>query len=405
MDLNYTPEDVAFRKSVRAWLEQNLPRNPIRTLEERRVWHRKLSEAGYLGMGWPKAYGGGDARPMEQAIVADELARASAPAPTNALGLGIVGPTIVVHGTDAQKKRYLKKILTAEELWCQLYSEPNAGSDLAALRTSAEDKGDHFIVNGQKTWTSAGSIADWGLLLARTDPAVAKHKGITCFLINMRQPGIEVRPLKQITGSSEFSEVFMTSARVEKTDQIGRLGEGWAIAQTTLGYERGGRALARITSYASQYGRLVEAARRLKRHGRPLIDDPVTRQKLGRIWAELEVERYGALRMLTLLERGEHPGAGGSLTKLSYSEFEKRFIELAMEILGPYGQLTEGAPEEFRLEIDTAVGEQGTWAYAFLWSRAGTIYAGSSEIQKNVIGERILGLPKEARADRVGGAR
>ena len=405
MDLNYTPEDVAFRKSVRAWLEQNLPRNPIRTLEERRVWHRRLYEGGYLGMGWPKAYGGGDARPMEQAIVADELARASAPAPTNGLGLGIVGPTIVVHGTDAQKTRYLRKILAAEELWCQLYSEPNAGSDLAALRTRAEDKGDHFIVNGQKTWTSAGSIADWGLLLARTDPAVAKHKGITCFLINMRQPGIEVRPLKQITGSSEFSEVFMTNARVEKADQIGRLGEGWAIAQTTLGYERGGRALARITSYASQYGRLVEVARRLKRHGRPLIDDPVIRQKLGRIWAELEVERYGALRMLTLLERGEHPGAGGSLTKLSYSEFEKRFMEMAMEILGPYGQLTEGAPEELRLEIDTAVGEQGTWAYAFLWSRAGTIYAGSSEIQKNVIGERILGLPKEARADRVGSAR
>ena len=405
MDLNYTPEDIAFRKTVRAWLERNLPRTPIRTLEERRVWHRKLYEAGYLGMAWPREYGGGDARPMEQAIVADELARVSAPAPTNALGLGIVGPTIVVHGTDAQKRRYLKKILAAEELWCQLYSEPNAGSDLAALRTSAEDKGDHFIVNGQKIWTSAGSIADWGLLLARTDPAVAKHKGITCFLINMRQPGIDIRPLKQITGSSEFSEVFMTNARVEKSDQIGRLGEGWAIAQTTLGYERGGRALARITSYASQYGRLVEVARRIRRHGRPLLDDPIVRQKLGRIWAELEVERYGALRTLTLLERGEHPGAGGSLTKLSYSEFEKRFMELAMELLGPYGQLTEGAPEELRLEIDTAVGEQGSWAYAFLWSRAGTIYAGSSEIQKNVIGERILGLPKETRADRVGGAR
>ncbi|MBI2525059.1 MAG: acyl-CoA dehydrogenase family protein [Candidatus Rokubacteria bacterium] len=405
MDLNYTAEDTAFRKKVRAWLEQNLPRTPIRTLDERRAWHRKLCEAGYLGMGWPKAYGGGDARPMEQAIVADELARACAPAPTNALGLGIVGPTIVVHGTEAQKKRYLRKILMAEELWCQLYSEPNAGSDLAALRASAEDRGDHFIVNGQKTWTSAGSIADWGLLLARTDPAVAKHKGITCLLMNMRQPGVEVRPLKQITGSSEFSEVFMTNARVEKSDQVGRLGEGWAIAQTTLGYERGGRALARITSYASQYGRLVEAARRIRRHGRPLVDDPIIRQKLGRIWAELEVERYGALRMLTLLERGEHPGAGGSLSKLSYSEFEKRFMELAMEILGPYGQLTEGAPEELRLEIDTAVGEQGTWAYAFLWSRAGTIYAGSSEIQKNVIGERILGLPKETRADRVGGAR
>ena len=405
MDLNYTAEDIAFRKQVRAWLERNLPREPIRTLADRRAWHRKLHEAGYLGMGWPKEYGGGGARPMEQAIVADELARANAPAPTNSLGIGIVGPTIIVHGNEAQKRRYLEKILSAEELWCQLYSEPNSGSDLASLRTSAVDTGDHFVVNGQKIWTSGGANADWGLLLARTDPSVAKHKGISCFLMSMRQPGVEVRPLKQITGSSEFCEVFMSNARVEKADQIGKLGEGWAIAQTTLGYERGGRALARITTYASQFRRLLEAARRLERHGRPLLDDPVVRQKLGRIWAELEVERYGALRTLTMLERGEHPGAGGSLTKLSYSEFEKRFMELAQEILGPYGQLTEGAPEELKMEIDTAVGDHGTWAYAFLWSRAGTIYAGSSEIQKNVIGERILGLPKETRADRAGTAR
>jgi alkylation response protein AidB-like acyl-CoA dehydrogenase len=195
----------------------------------------------------------------------------------------------------------------------------------------------------------------------------------------------------------------MTNARVEKSDQMGKLGEGWAIAQTTLGYERGGRALARITNYSSQFTRLVEAARRLRRHGRPLIEDPVVRQKLGRIWSEIEVERYQALRTLTLLERGEHPGAAGSLTKLSYSEFEKRFMELALEILGPYGQLTQGAPDDFKLQIDTAVGDNGSWAYAYLWSRAGTIYAGSSEIQKNVIGERILGLPKETRADRVGG--
>ncbi len=251
MDLNYTPEDIAFRKQVRTWLEHNLPKTDIRTLEDRRAWHRKLYEAGYLGMGWPKEYGGGGARPMEQAIVADEMARVNAPAPTNGLGLGIVGPTIVVHGTDAQKRRYLQKILSAEELWCQLYSEPNAGSDLAALRTSAVDQGDHFVVNGQKIWTSAGAIADWGLLLARTDTKVAKHKGISCFLINMRQPGVDVRPLKQITGSSEFCEVFMTNARVEKADQIGKLGEGWAIAQTTLGYERGGRALARVTTRRS----------------------------------------------------------------------------------------------------------------------------------------------------------
>ena len=405
MDLNYTPEDVAFRKQVRAWLEQNLPAAPLRSLDERKVWHRKLYEAGFLGMGWPKEYGGQGARPMEQAIVADEMARSGAPSPTNGLGLGIVGPTIVVHGDEWQKKRYLQKILTAEEMWCQLYSEPNSGSDLASLKTSAEDKGDHFVVNGQKIWTSGGKVADWGLLLARTDPKAAKHKGISCFLMHMRQPGVEVRPLKQMTGSSEFCEVFMTGARVEKENQIGRLGEGWAIANTTLGYERGGRSLARISAYSAQYKRLVDATRRLQRHGQPLIDSPLIRQKLGKIWADLEVERYNALRVLTQLEKGEHPGAAGSLTKLSYSEFEKRFMEVAQEILGPYGQLTDGAPPELALEIDTAVGDQGTWAYAFLWSRAGTIYAGSSEIQKNVIGERILGLPKETRADRAGAAR
>ena len=405
MDLNYTPEDVAFRKQVRAWLEQNLPAAPLRSLDERKVWHRKLYEAGYLGMGWPKEYGGQGARPMEQAIVADEMARSGAPSPTNGLGLGIVGPTIVVHGDEWQKKRYLQKILTAEEMWCQLYSEPNSGSDLASLKTSAEDKGDHFVVNGQKIWTSGGKVADWGLLLARTDPKAAKHKGISCFLMHMRQPGVEVRPLKQMTGSSEFCEVFMTGARVEKENQIGRLGEGWAIANTTLGYERGGRSLARISGYSSQYKHLVDATRRLLRHRQPLIESPLVRQKLGKIWADLEVERYNALRVLTQLEKGEHPGAGGSLTKLSYSEFEKRFMEVAQEILGPYGQLTDGAPPELALEIDTAVGDQGTWAYAFLWSRAGTIYAGSSEIQKNVIGERILGLPKETRADRAGAAR
>jgi len=405
MDLNYTPDDVAFRKQVRAWLEQNLPAAPLRSLAERKIWHRKIYEAGYLGMGWPKEYGGQGARPMEQAIVADEMARSGAPSPTNGLGLGIVGPTIVVHGNEWQKKRYLQKILTAEEMWCQLYSEPNSGSDLASLKTSAEDKGDHFAVNGQKIWTSGGKVADWGLLLARTDPKVAKHKGISCFLMSMRQPGVEVRPLKQMTGSSEFCEVFMTGARVEKENQIGRLGEGWAIANTTLGYERGGRSLARISGYASQYHHLVAAARRLKRHGKALIESPLIRQKLGKIWADLEVERYNALRILTQLEKGEHPGAGGSLTKLSYSEFEKRFMEVAQEILGAYGQLTDGAPPELALEIDTAVGDQGTWAYAFLWSRAGTIYAGSSEIQKNIIGERILGLPKETRADRAGAAR
>jgi alkylation response protein AidB-like acyl-CoA dehydrogenase len=353
-------------------------------------------------MGWPQAYGGRDASPVQQAIVADEMARVNAPPTINGLGLGIVGPTIIVHGTEAQKRRYLQKILTAEELWCQLYSEPNAGSDLASLKTRAVATNGHFEVTGQKIWTSGGMIADWGLLLARTDATVAKHKGISCFLINMRQPGIEVRPLRQITGSAQFSEVFMTQARVNKADLVGRIGQGWEIAQTTLSYERGANSLARVTRYAAAFNQLVKAAKGLKRGGQPLIDDPVTRQKLGRIFAELEVQRYAALRVLSALNQGQAPGPASSITKLSYSEFEKRYHELAQEILGPWGQLVVGAPDDFA-EVDTSSGEPGTWATAFLWSRAGTIYAGSSEIQKNVIGERVLGLPKEVRADRVKG--
>jgi len=401
MDLNYSPEDLAFRDTTRRWFEANTPRQELKTLAERKAWHRTLYDAGYVGMGWPRQYGGGDATPMQQAIVADEMARVNAPPTVNGLGIGIVGPTIIVHGTEAQKQRYLKRILTADDLWCQLYSEPNAGSDLASLKTRADDRGDHFEVTGQKIWTSGGLIADWGLLLARTDSTVPKHKGISCFLISMRQPGVEVRPLKQITGSAEFAEVFMTQARVEKSDLIGRLGQGWEIAQTTLSYERGGNSLARVTRYTSAFHQLVGAARTLRRGGRPLLDDPLVRSRLGRVYVELEVQRYAALRVLSALTKGDGPGAASSITKLSYSEFEKRFNELALEVLGPYGQTTSGLPEGLSFPVVASSGHGETWAYSFLWSRAGTIYAASSEVQKNVIGERVLGLPKEPRADRV----
>jgi alkylation response protein AidB-like acyl-CoA dehydrogenase len=397
MDLTYSPQDLAFRAATRRWLEANVPQEEPTTLEARRAWHRRLYDAGYVGMGWPVACGGRGATPLQQAIVADEMARPNAPPPINTLGIAIVGPTIIVHGTPAQKARYLRKILTAEELWCQLYSEPNAGSDLASLRTRAEDRGDHFVINGQKIWTSGGLIADRGLLLARTDTAVPKHKGISCFLISMRQPGVEVRPLRQITGSAHFSEVFMTDARVDKADLVGRPGQGWEIAQTTLSYERGGSSLARVTRYAAAFHQLIRSVKTLRRGGRPLLEDPGVRAKLGRIYAELEVQRYAALRVLSALEKGDSPGAAASITKLSYSEFEKRYHELAQEILGPWGQDMSGAAGE----IDTSSGEPGTWATAYLWSRAGTIYSGSSEIQKNIIGERVLGLPKEIRADRV----
>jgi alkylation response protein AidB-like acyl-CoA dehydrogenase len=401
MDLNLSPEDRAFRDETRKWFESNVPRTELKTLEERRAWHRTMFDAGYVGMGWPREYGGQAASPMRMAIVADEMARANAPAPINGLGIGFIGPTIIVHGTDWQKQRYLKKILSAEEIWCQLYSEPNSGSDLASLRTRAEDKGDSFLVNGQKIWTSGGHISDWGILLARSDTGVAKHKGISCFLLNMRQPGVEVRPLKQITGSSEFNEVFMTNARVDKADLLGRLGQGWEIAQTTLGFERGGNSIARVTRYASAFDRLVDSARKLRRGGKPLLEDAVVRSKLGRVYAEMEVQRYAALRVLSALQKGDSPGAASSITKLSYSEFEKRYYELCLEILGPYGQVTDGGLEESSLDVDSSSGVRSSWAYAFLWARAGTIYSGSSEIQKNVIGERVLGLPKEIRADRV----
>ena len=399
MDLNPTAEDRAFRTEVRRWLERNVPTSDAKTLDERKAWHRKLYEAGYVGMLWPKEYGGWGRTPMQQAIVQDEMARLGAPPPINGLGIGFIGPTIIVHGTDWQKQRYLKKMLTAEEIWCQLYSEPNAGSDLASLKTRAEDQGDHFLVNGQKIWTSSGPIADWGILLARTDGKAAKHKGISCVLLHMRQPGVEVRPLRQITGSSLFSEVFMTNARAERRDLIGNLNQGWEIAQTTLGWERGANSLGRVTRYAVAFNQLVRATKELRRGGKPLLEDAAVRARLGKAYAELEVQRYAALRVLSALQNSDSPGAASSITKLSYTEFEKRYFELALEILGPYGQLVS-AREEFE-DIDTSSGEPGTWATAFLWSRAGTIYSGSSEIQKNIIGERVLGLPKEVRADRL----
>jgi alkylation response protein AidB-like acyl-CoA dehydrogenase len=401
MDLNYAPEDLAFRQATRRWFAAHTPKVEPKTLDERKTWHRTLYDAGFVGMLWPKEYGGRGATPMQQAIVQDEMARASAPPPINGLGIGFIGPTIIVHGTEAQKQRYLRKMLTAEEIWCQLYSEPNAGSDLAGLKTRADDAGDHFVVNGQKIWTSSGPIADWGILLARTDAKAPKHKGISCFLFNMRQPGVEVRPLKQITGSALFSEVFMTNARAEKADLIGRLNGGWEIAQTTLGYERGANSLGRVTRYLTAFHQLVKSARELHRHGRPLVEDPVVRAKLGKIFTELEVQRYAALRVLSALSKGEPISAASSITKLSYTEFEKRFFEIGLEILGPWGQLMPGSPDDVTEEVSTSSGEPGTFATAYLWSRAGTIYSGSSEIQKNVIGERVLGLPKEIRADRV----
>ncbi|HUY99510.1 MAG TPA: acyl-CoA dehydrogenase family protein [Thermomicrobiaceae bacterium] len=401
MDLRYTTEDEAFRSDVRAWLATNVPTEKFQDFEEHRSWHKQLYAAGYVGMGWPVEYGGRNARPMEQAILGEEMARVDAPGPVNGLGLGLLGPTLIHHGTDAQKDRYLRNILTAVEIWCQLYSEPNSGSDLASLRTRAEIVGDEFVINGQKIWTSGAQHADWGMMLARTDPDAPKHLGISCILIDMHHPGVEVRPLRQLHGAAEFNEVFFTDARMPLENLVGELHRGWQIAQTTLSYERGARVLSRVTDHQATIARLLEVASVLRRDGMRAIDDPIIRQKLGRIYAEVEVLRYYGLRVLSRMEKGLRPGPESSLSKLSYSELNKRVQELIQEILGPYGQLIEGEPAKYALDPGASYGEQGSWAYAFGGSRSGTIAAGTSEVQKNIIGERVLGLPKEIRVDRL----
>jgi hypothetical protein len=407
VDLNYSPEDEQFRLRVRQWIAEH-PSGPLATVAQKKAWQRTLYEAGYVGMGWPKDYGGQDARPMEQAIVAEEMARGDVPGAVNSLALGLIGPTLIVHGTDEQKQRYVKRMLTAEDIWCQLYSEPDSGSDLASIKTRAVleafQDGNRWVVNGQKVWTSLGPIADYGVLLARTDPSVPKHQGISYFILDMHQPGVEVRPLKQITGSSEFAEVFFNNAVVQPENIIGREGQGWELAQTTLGFERGGSLLARVTRHQANMRRLVDVAQQLSRDSEPALEDPIVRQKLGRMVVEVEVLRYAGFRILSKLEQGKRPGAESSIDKLYYSEMDKRHQELIQDVLGPYGQLERGLPSELALNSSTLRGDDSTWAYNFLWARAGTIYAGSSEIQKNIIGERVLRLPREPRADRVAAA-
>jgi alkylation response protein AidB-like acyl-CoA dehydrogenase len=399
VDLNYSAEDENFRLRVRRWFAEHRP-GDLTKLEAKKAWQRTLYDAGFVGMGWPHEYGGQDARPMEQAIVAEEMARADVPGAINSLALGLIGPTLIVHGSDDQKQRYVRRMLTAEDIWCQLYSEPDSGSDLASLKTSAVRDGDHWVVNGQKVWTSLGPIADYGVLLARTNPRVPKHQGISYFILDMHAPGVEVRPLKQITGSSEFAEVFFNNVQVPAENIIGEEGQGWELAQTTLGFERGGSVLARVTRFQANMTRLIEVAEVLSRDGVPSLEDPLVRQKLGRMVTEVEVLRYAGFRILSKLEQGKRPGSESSVDKLYYSELDKRHQELIQDILGPYGQIEKGLPPEVALNSSTMRGEDSTWAYNFLWSRAGTIYAGSSEIQKNIIGERVLKLPREPRADR-----
>jgi alkylation response protein AidB-like acyl-CoA dehydrogenase len=393
MDLNLTREELAFRDEFRAWLSTNMPRDwsewREKPLEESfpylRAWQRKLHEGGWAAVSWPKQYGGRSASLMEQAIFWEEMARAEAPPMANALGLGLIGPTIIAYGTDAQKNRFIPKILSAEEIWCQGFSEPNAGSDLASLQTEARLGGAQYIVNGQKVWTSYGWVGDWCELVVRTDQQAAKHKGLTVLLVDMKSPGVEVRPLRQMTGESEFNELFFRDVRVPVENVLGQVNDGWNVAVSTLMYERGSYGARLHLLFKRNIGRLIHIAHATPRNGGTAAEDPIIRQKLAQCYAEIEIMRLNQLRSFSRITATGAPGPEGSIQKIFWSELNQRVQQLAQEILGPYGQL---------LVTDVRAVDKGVWSYGYLRTRGNTIEAGTSEVQRNIIGHFVLGLPR-----------
>jgi len=397
MDFTLTPEQQSFRDEVRSWLSRNLPADWTSKVQAAsdvpregaydflRQWQRKMYEAGFVGLTWPKESGGRGLTFMEEMILQEEMALAKAPPVLNILAVGMAGPTINAYGTEEQKKRYPPKMLSCEEIWCQGYSEPNSGSDLASLQTRAVKDGEHYVINGQKVWTSLAHIADWMMLLARTDPQAPKHKGITYFLLDMHAPGVTVKPLKQITGDDEFNEVYFDNVRVHESQILGGLNNGWGVGLTTLMYERLALGFGLQVRLRIALDGLVDLARRSTKNGVPASRDPVMRQKLAQMWIDTEVFKYTGARAITKLLKGELPGPEASTGKMMWVEGHQRLQEMAMELQGPYAQLMSGS----RWAV-----ENGLWQYGFLRSRANSIEGGTTEIQKNIIGERVLGLPK-----------
>jgi len=397
MDFTLTPEQQSFRDEVRSWLSRNLPADWTSKVQAAsdvpregaydflRQWQRKMYEAGFVGLTWPKESGGRGLTFMEEMILQEEMALAKAPPVLNILAVGMAGPTINAYGTEEQKKRYPPKMLSCEEIWCQGYSEPNSGSDLASLQTRAVKDGEYYVINGQKVWTSLAHIADWMMLLARTDPQAPKHKGITYFLLDMHAPGVTVKPLKQITGDDEFNEVYFDNVRVHESQILGGLNNGWGVGLTTLMYERLALGFGLQVRLRIALDGLVDLARRSTKNGVPASRDPVMRQKLAQMWIDTEVFKYTGARAITKLLKGELPGPEASTGKMMWVEGHQRLQEMAMELQGHYAQLMSGS----RWAV-----ENGLWQYGFLRSRANSIEGGTTEIQKNIIGERVLGLPK-----------
>jgi alkylation response protein AidB-like acyl-CoA dehydrogenase len=377
MDLTFNDAELAFRDELRTWFADHDPgEEPVGEGEDnwqwRRDFQRKLADDGWAAVHWPREYGGRGATLTESAIFFEELGRSGAPLPVNVLGILLAGPTIMAWGTDEQKERYLAPILTAEEIWCQGFSEPDAGSDLAALKTRAVKEGDEWVVTGQKVWTSGAQYSKWCMLVARTDREAPKHKGLTYFLMDMEQEGVQVRPLRQITGVAEFNELFIDGARIPDENVLGGVGNGWKVALTTLMNERAGLGFFLQVRLRQLLDRLIADAA-----AEGLLDDPVIADKLGDLHLRAEILRLTAYRGLTAIQKYGQPGPEGSLTKWIWSDTNQQLTQFAAQLLGPRA-LRAGEP----------------WAYELMRARGNSIEGGTTEVLKNIVAERVLGLPK-----------
>ena len=402
MNPTYSAAAEEYREKVQAFLAEKLPPSwkGIGALTGDALehfvteWRATLFSSGYLAPGWPVEFGGGGLSELEQVIIAEEFARAGVPTGghNDVFSIQMLGNTLLLFGTEDQKRHYLPRLLAGEDTWCQGYSEPNAGSDLSNVGLRAELDGDQWVLNGQKIWTSAGHLADHIFTLARTDPDAPKHKGISFLLVDMRQPGIEVRPIKMLSGESEFNEVFYTDAVVPKENVVGGVNNGWAVAMGLLGFERGAAASIAPIAFEAEFDRLLQLAK-----DRGVSNDPRIRQKLAWCYSKVQVMRYLGMRTLTKFLAGHHPGPDGAIFKLYWSEYHKIVTELGVDILGMDAMAPTGRKPSSAFSTDDAgaPNDSMSWAMTFLNARAGTIYAGSSQVQRNIIGEMVLGLPKE----------
>ena len=394
MDARFTEEDEAFRREIASWLETHLrgdfdvvrgrggPGDEHVLVEERKAWERLLGEHGWIGIGWPKSVGGRDLSLTQQMIFYEEYARAGGPGRMGHIGEGLLAPTVIHFGTDDQKQRFLPGILKGEEIWCQGYSEPGAGSDLASVQTRAELDGDEWVLNGQKVWTSGAEWSDWCFVVCRTDPdAQPKHRGISYILCPMDQPGVEVRPIIQMTGDAEFSETFFSDARTAKDNIVGEVNKGWAVAMGTLAFERGASTLGQQMNFQNELDKIIALA---KENGK--AKDPLIRDRIAHMWSGLRIQRYHALRTLAGVDEGAEPPPASAITKIFWASWHRDLGKLAMDVMGPDAEIAAGAP----YDLD---GLQRM----FLFTRSDTIYAGSNQIQRNIISERTLGLPREPR--------